>query len=102
MQEVFSDSWGTDFASILKDLKTHEKLGTVIGTIVGENPLVIEVLDGEILINSSVHSVFILDSFSKGRVVIGSDLKKGDSVLVTPDETEHSFFIIGKIRKVGE
>lgn len=74
MQETYSDSWGTDFASIFKQLQSKERIGAVIGNVVNTSPLTIEILDGEVLINAEVHDVFVSSSLlgTYGRDMVGS------------------------------
>lgn len=57
--EVNSSKWGVEFANLFKNLEKKEKVGAVIGEIVGVEPLVVSILDGEIILNSTIHDIYI-------------------------------------------
>lgn len=74
MQEGYSDSWGTEFAGLFKVLEKPENIGVVTGNVVSISPLTIEIMDGNVLINSSVHDVFVSSNLlgTYGRDMEGS------------------------------
>lgn len=57
--EVSSNKWGVEFASLFKSLEKKEQVGAVIGEVVGIEPLVVSILDGEIILNSTIHDIYI-------------------------------------------
>lgn len=67
--EENSSKWGVEFASLFKNLEQSEKIGAVIGEIVGVDPLVVSILDGEVILNSSIHNIYIstniIESYSR-------------------------------------
>lgn len=93
MGQPSSDKWGTEIAKMFKDLEVGSKIGVITGRVVGISPLVISIMSGDVLINSRIQSVYITETLSKKRILIG------DIVLVIPDETEKVFYIIDKIKR---
>lgn len=89
-----SNKWGVDFANLINSNRPKEKIGAVVGDVIDVNPLVIGTLNGDVIIDSDEHTVYVSSVYTNG-------LRVGDMVLVQPDETEQIFFIISKLVKVG-
>lgn len=102
MREAYDDNWASQLAKILKENRPQEAIGNVIGNVVSTSPLVISILDGNILINSEVHQIYLADDLTKETSsVCCSKIQAGDSVLVSTDVNEEVFFVTDRLVKVG-
>lgn len=89
-------AWQTDLANMMKTKKEHH-IGATVGRVVDKSPLSIAIMDGDIIIQSDVHRIFVDDSL--GRIL--PELQVGDNVFVIPDDSQQVFFVLNKLKKVG-
>lgn len=95
-----SNSWGVEFAQILKKYEVNEKIGAVQGEVVQITPdFIISILDGEVILNSKIHDIFVSKRGRSDSNLINS-LYVGDIVLVIADESDSVFYILDRIEKV--
>lgn len=93
MSETYSNKWGTDFASILKQFEQRDKIGAITGKIVKISPLTISIMSGDVILNSKVQHMFTTETLRE-KIDRRKQLMVGDTVLVIPNETEKVFYII--------
>lgn len=95
MGETYSNKWGTDFASILKQFEHKNKIGAVTGKVVKPSPLTISILSGDVILNPEVQNVFITETLRKKRDRL--EIRVGDIILIIPNEAEKVFYAIDVI-----
>lgn len=84
--------WDVGIAKMLKERDNKNQIGPCVGNVTSINPLIIDILNGEISLQEN--QMYIVDNLI--------NLEINNKVLVIPAEFEQVFFIVNKVRKVGE
>ncbi|WP_353096244.1 DUF2577 family protein [Tissierella praeacuta] len=130
--------WDVGLAQMFKERDNKSNIGSCVGKVIGINPLKISIMNGEAVLDETIHNIYICDSLiekeykieliagdyigdititskpsnslisinindkEKTKLTLYFELKIDDEVLLMPAENEQVFFIVDKVRKVGD
>lgn len=106
MEGDFLMSWEYKLAKEFKKRNNREIDETVIGTVIGVNPISISIFNGSVILNSNNSYICSnLGIFSgtctvdgkTGTCTIDRSLKVNDKVLCIPSNAGQTYFIIDKV-----
>lgn len=82
--------WDVGLASMFKDRDNKGKIGPCIGLVMDITPLKVNILNNQVTLQGE--QLYVSDNLI---------LKKNDEVFIIPTESEQTFFILNKAKRVG-